>query len=143
MLFIPPQPGIYQCVLSVCSWPASAETEVASRANIFVKKVVLVAIAENPALEVRGSGLMITQKFSVTKKTKLKSKMCFYSQIEVGKSGCLDFGDLSGGSAKSLPLKLLNRTCATVPIRLVISAVSQHSKFLHLQTKQKNTDLQW
>uniref|UniRef100_A0A7N6AN67 Centrosomal protein 192 n=1 Tax=Anabas testudineus TaxID=64144 RepID=A0A7N6AN67_ANATE len=93
VLFIPPQPGVYQCVLSVCSWPASAETEVASRANIFVKKVVLVAIAENPALE-----------------------------IEVGKSGCLDFGDLSGGSAKSLPLKLLNRTCATVPIRLVISA---------------------
>lgn len=55
VLFIPPQAGVYQCVLSVCSWPASAETEVAVRANIFAKRVVLVAIAENPALEVRAS----------------------------------------------------------------------------------------
>ncbi|XP_077951721.1 centrosomal protein of 192 kDa isoform X3 [Gasterosteus aculeatus] len=90
VLFIPPQAGVYQCVFSVCSWPASAETEVAARANIFAKRVVLFAIAENPALEVE--------------------------------SGCLDFGDLPGGSAKSLPLKLLSRTRATVPIRLVISA---------------------
>ncbi|XP_008290130.1 centrosomal protein of 192 kDa isoform X2 [Stegastes partitus] len=93
VLFIPPQAGVYQCILSVCSWPAAAESEVAARANIFAKRVVLVAIAENPSLE-----------------------------IEVCKSGCLDFGDLPGGSAKSLPLKLLNRTHATVPIRLVISA---------------------
>ncbi|XP_039973029.1 centrosomal protein of 192 kDa isoform X2 [Xiphias gladius] len=93
VLFIPPQAGVYQCVLSVCSWPASAETEVAARATIFAKRVVLVAIAENPAIE-----------------------------VEVSKSGCLDFGDLPGGSAKSLPLKLINRTQATVPIRLVISA---------------------
>ncbi|KAI3361498.1 hypothetical protein L3Q82_013647, partial [Scortum barcoo] len=93
VLFVPPQAGVYQCVLSVCSWPASAETEVAARATIFAKRVVLVAIAENPALE-----------------------------VEVSKSGCLDFGDLPGGSAKCLPLKLLNRTHATVPIRLVISA---------------------
>ncbi|XP_037639447.1 centrosomal protein of 192 kDa isoform X1 [Sebastes umbrosus] len=93
VLFIPPQAGVYQCVFSVCSWPASAETEVAARASIFAKRVVLVAIAENPALE-----------------------------VEVNKSGCLDFGDLPGGSAKSLPLKLFNRTHATVPIRLVISA---------------------
>lgn len=62
VLFIPPQPGVFQCVLSVCSWPASAETEVAARANIFVKKVVLVAIAENPAIEVRASSLKIIQK---------------------------------------------------------------------------------
>lgn len=40
---------------------------------------------------------------------------------------CLDFGDLSGGSIKSLPLKMVNRTRATVPIRLVISAVSKLS----------------
>uniref|UniRef100_A0A665TA93 Centrosomal protein 192 n=1 Tax=Echeneis naucrates TaxID=173247 RepID=A0A665TA93_ECHNA len=93
VLFIPPQSGVYQCVLSVCSWPASAETEVAARANIFAKRVVLVAIAENPVLEVGAS-----------------------------KSGYLDFGDLPGGSAKSLPLKLLNRTHTIVPIRLVISA---------------------
>ncbi|KAG7223524.1 hypothetical protein INR49_015464 [Caranx melampygus] len=93
VLFIPPRPGVYQCILTVFSWPASAETEVAARANIFAKRVVLVAIAENPALE-----------------------------VEASKSGYLDFGDLPGGSAKSLPLKLLNRTHATVPIRLVISA---------------------
>ncbi|KAI9537290.1 hypothetical protein NQZ68_026420 [Dissostichus eleginoides] len=93
LLFIPPQAGVYQCVFSVCSWPASAETEVAARANIFAKRVVLVAIAENPALE-----------------------------VELNESGSLDFGDLSGGSARSLPLKLLNMTHATVPIRLVISA---------------------
>ncbi|KAM4736666.1 centrosomal protein of 192 kDa isoform 2-T3 [Anableps anableps] len=93
VLFIPPQPGVYQCVLSVCSWPASAEVELTARANMFSKRVLLFAVAENPALE-----------------------------IEVGKSGCLDFGDLPGGSAKSLSLRLLNRTHATVPIRLVISA---------------------
>lgn len=93
VMFIPPQPGVYQCVLSVCSWPASAESNMAARAKIFAKKVVLVAIAENPAIE-----------------------------IEVGKAGCLDFGDLPVGGAKSLALTLLNRTHATVPIRLVLSA---------------------
>ncbi|KAM9309577.1 centrosomal protein of 192 kDa [Pholidichthys leucotaenia] len=93
LLFIPPHAGVYQCILNVCSWPASADPEVATRANIFAKRVSLVAIAENPAIE-----------------------------VEVGKSGSQDFGDLPGGSTKSLPLKLLNRTHATVPIRLVISA---------------------
>ncbi|KAM3873483.1 LOW QUALITY PROTEIN: centrosomal protein of 192 kDa [Diretmus argenteus] len=93
VVFIPPQAGVYQCVLSVSSWPASAESEVAARAEVFAKRVVLVAIAENPALE-----------------------------VDIGESVCLDFGDLSAGSAKSLPLKLLNRTHATVPVRLVISA---------------------
>jgi len=53
-----------------------------------------------------------------------KLQINLYFQIEVSKSGCLDFGDLPGGSAKSLALRLLNRTHATVPIRLVISAVS-------------------
>jgi len=57
VLFIPPQAGIYHCILSVCSWPASAETELAARANVFAKTAVLVAIAENPALEVRASRL--------------------------------------------------------------------------------------
>ncbi|XP_075896846.1 centrosomal protein of 192 kDa isoform X3 [Nelusetta ayraudi] len=93
VLFIPPKAGVYQCVLTVCSWPAFAEAEVAVRANIFPKRVVLVGMAENPTLE-----------------------------VEVSKSGCVDFGDLPAGGAKSLPLKLLNRTPATVPIRLVISA---------------------
>jgi len=56
VLFIPPQAGVYQCVLSVCSWPASAETEVAARADVFAKRAVLFAIAENPTIEVRGRG---------------------------------------------------------------------------------------
>ncbi|XP_029603698.1 centrosomal protein of 192 kDa isoform X4 [Salmo trutta] len=93
VLFIPPQAGVYQAVLSVSSWPASAEAQAAARAEVFAKRVVLVAMAENPALE-----------------------------VDVGKCGSLDFGDLAGGCAKALPLKLLNRTHATVPIRLVISA---------------------
>lgn len=56
VLFIPPRAGVYRCVLNVSSWPASAESEVAARAEVFAKRVVLVAIAENPALEVRASG---------------------------------------------------------------------------------------
>lgn len=69
--------------------------------------------------------------------------MFFDFQVEVSKSGCLDFGDLPAGSAKSLPLKLLNRTHATVPIRLVIRAVSQHSASLCILTPLTNmqTDL--
>lgn len=61
VLFIPPHAGVYQCVLSVSSWPASAETEVAARANIFAKRVVLVAIAENPALEVRFPSVLLKE----------------------------------------------------------------------------------
>ncbi|XP_059920680.1 centrosomal protein of 192 kDa [Gadus macrocephalus] len=93
VLLVPPQAGVYQCVLSVSSWPASAEPDLGVRADVFAKRVLLVAVAEDPMLE-----------------------------IEAGKSGSLDFGDLSEGLSKSLPLKVLNRTHATVPIRLVISA---------------------
>ncbi|MCI4374421.1 hypothetical protein PGIGA_G00006070 [Pangasianodon gigas] len=93
VLLIAPKAGLYQCTLSVSSWPASAESETVAQAEAFAKKVVLIAVAENPAIE-----------------------------VDVGKMGCLDFGDLAGGSVKSLPLKLVNRTRATVPIRLVISA---------------------
>lgn len=62
VLFIPPRAGVYQCVLSVCSWPASAESEVAARANIFAKKVVLLGIAENPAIEVQTTASQITSE---------------------------------------------------------------------------------
>ncbi|XP_030637553.1 centrosomal protein of 192 kDa [Chanos chanos] len=93
VLFIAPRAGLYQCTLSVSSWPASAEPESVARAEVFAKKVVLIAVAESPSVE-----------------------------VDVGKSGCLNFGDLAGGSAKALPLKLVNRTRATVPIRLVISS---------------------
>ncbi|XP_027005077.2 centrosomal protein of 192 kDa isoform X2 [Tachysurus fulvidraco] len=93
VLLIAPKAGLYQCTLSVSSWPASAESETVAQAEAFAKKVVLIAVAENPAIE-----------------------------VDVGKTGCLDFGDLAGGSVKSLPLKMVNRTRATVPIRLVINA---------------------
>ncbi|KAJ8288500.1 hypothetical protein COCON_G00011590 [Conger conger] len=93
VLFIPPRAGVYQCTLSVSSWPTAGESEAAARAQVFAKRVVLVAMAENPSLE-----------------------------VDTGASGCLDFGDLVGGSARALPLKLINRTHATVPIRMVISA---------------------
>ncbi|XP_061737688.1 centrosomal protein of 192 kDa isoform X2 [Nerophis ophidion] len=95
VLFIPPKAGIYQCVFSVCSWPASANTQVAARATLFARRVMLVAIAQNPSIKVEG-----------------------------GKSGCLNFGDLPGGSSASLPLKIINTTGATVPIRLVINATA-------------------
>ncbi|XP_016423165.1 centrosomal protein of 192 kDa-like [Sinocyclocheilus rhinocerous] len=93
VLFIAPRAGLYQYTLSVSSWPVSAESETVAHAEVFAKKVVLIAVAENPAIE-----------------------------VDVGKTGCLDFGDLPGGSTKALPLKLVNGSHATVPIRLVISA---------------------
>ncbi|XP_056098756.1 centrosomal protein of 192 kDa [Rhinichthys klamathensis goyatoka] len=93
VLFIAPRAGLYQCTLSVSSWPASAEMEMVAHAEVFGKKVVMIAVAENPSIE-----------------------------VDVGKTGCLEFGDLAGGSTKTLPLKVVNRTHATVPIRLVISA---------------------
>ncbi|XP_072572907.1 centrosomal protein of 192 kDa isoform X1 [Paramormyrops kingsleyae] len=93
VLFIPPQAGVYKCVISVSSWPASAAVAAGTRVEVFARRVVLVAVAENPSIE-----------------------------VDVGPSGCLAFGDLVGGSAKALPLKLVNRTRATVPVRLVISA---------------------
>ncbi|XP_041963410.1 centrosomal protein of 192 kDa isoform X1 [Alosa sapidissima] len=91
VLFIAPQPGVYQCTLNVQSWPASAET--VTRAKLFSKRILFGAVAENPAVE-----------------------------AEVGKSGCLDFGDLPAGSSKALPLRLINRTHAVIPIRLFMSA---------------------
>lgn len=57
----------------------------------------------------------------------------FNKKVDVGKTGCLDFGDLPGGSTKALPLKLVNRTHATVPVRLVISAVSEICQHLVLK----------
>ncbi|XP_062395641.1 centrosomal protein of 192 kDa isoform X2 [Sardina pilchardus] len=93
VLFIAPRPGVYQCTLNVQSWPASAEPETVTRAKLFSKRILFGGVAENPAVE-----------------------------VEIGKSGCLDFGDLPAGSSKALPLRLLNRTHAIVPIRLFMSA---------------------
>lgn len=55
VLFIAPRAGLYQCTLSVSSWPASAESETVAHAEVFAKKVVLIAVAENPVIEVRES----------------------------------------------------------------------------------------
>ncbi|EPY79362.1 hypothetical protein CB1_000932083 [Camelus ferus] len=43
-------------------------------------------------------------------------------KIETEKKDVLDFGDLAHGGWRALPLKLVNRTHAAVPVRLVISA---------------------
>lgn len=48
----------------------------------------------------------------------------FFFKVEAGITNSLDFGDLPYGSWKALPLKLTNKTCARLPIRLVIHAVS-------------------
>ncbi|XP_018412330.1 PREDICTED: centrosomal protein of 192 kDa [Nanorana parkeri] len=93
ILLLPHRPGLFQCVLSVSSWPVSADTESIVRADTMASKVLLAAVSEYPLLE-----------------------------VDPGKSEGLDFGDLSSGGWKALPLKIMNRTRATVPIRLIISA---------------------
>uniref|UniRef100_A0A8C8R9E4 Centrosomal protein 192 n=1 Tax=Pelusios castaneus TaxID=367368 RepID=A0A8C8R9E4_9SAUR len=93
MLFLPSHPGIFQCVLSISSWPVSADAETIVQAEALATRVVLTAVAENPVL-----------------------------QVETEKTDGLDFGDLTWGSWKALPLKLINKTHASVPIRLIIKA---------------------
>uniref|UniRef100_A0A8C4XM65 Centrosomal protein 192 n=1 Tax=Falco tinnunculus TaxID=100819 RepID=A0A8C4XM65_FALTI len=93
ILFLPCHSGIFQCVLNVSSWPVSADAETIIQAEALASRVVLTAVAENPNLE-----------------------------VETGKRGSLDFGDLTSGSWKALPLKLINKTHAFVPIRLIINA---------------------
>ncbi|XP_063779487.1 centrosomal protein of 192 kDa isoform X2 [Pseudophryne corroboree] len=93
ILLLPQRPGLFQCVLSVSSWPVSADTETIVRAETMASKVLLTAVSEYPVIE-----------------------------MDNGKSDGLDFGDLASGSWKTLQLKLLNKTRATVPIRLTISA---------------------
>ncbi|NXK53938.1 CE192 protein, partial [Chauna torquata] len=93
ILFLPCHSGIFQCILSVSSWPVSADAETIIQAEALASRVVLTAVAENPDLE-----------------------------VETGKQDYLDFGDLTSGSWKALPLKLINKTHAFVPIRLIINA---------------------
>ncbi|XP_054841844.1 centrosomal protein of 192 kDa [Eublepharis macularius] len=90
ILFLPCQAGVFQCVLSVASWPFSADAETIVQAEALAARVILNAVAENPELEVE--------------------------------TNQLDFGDLPSGSWKALPLKLINKTHARVPVRLVINA---------------------
>nr|XP_013797922.1 PREDICTED: centrosomal protein of 192 kDa [Apteryx mantelli mantelli] len=93
ILFLPCHSGIFQCILSIASWPVSADAETVVQAEALASRVILTAVAENPNIE-----------------------------VETGKTDCLDFGDLASGSWKALPLKLINKTHAFVPIRLIINA---------------------
>ncbi|KAM6409920.1 centrosomal protein of 192 kDa [Pluvialis apricaria] len=93
ILFLPCHSGIFQCILNVSSWPVSADAETIVQAEALASRVVLTAVAENPNLE-----------------------------VETGKRDYLDFGDLTSGSWKALPLKLINKTHAFVPLRLIINA---------------------
>ncbi|XP_043364079.1 centrosomal protein of 192 kDa isoform X9 [Dermochelys coriacea] len=54
ILFLPCHPGIFQCVLSISSWPVSADTETIVQAEALATRVVLTAVAENPNLEISG-----------------------------------------------------------------------------------------
>ncbi|XP_032149342.1 centrosomal protein of 192 kDa isoform X6 [Sapajus apella] len=93
VLFIPSSPGVFRCTFSVASWPCSTDAETIVQAEALASTVTLTAVAESPAIE-----------------------------VETEKKNVLDFGDLTYGGWKSLPLKLINRTHATVPIRLIINA---------------------
>ncbi|XP_058032745.1 centrosomal protein of 192 kDa isoform X1 [Ahaetulla prasina] len=95
MLFLPCQAGVFQCVLNIASWPFSADPDIVVQAEALGSRVVVNAIAENPDIE-----------------------------VEAGRTNSLDFGDLPYGSWKALPLKLTNKTCARMPIRLVIHATA-------------------
>ncbi|XP_024435919.2 centrosomal protein of 192 kDa isoform X2 [Desmodus rotundus] len=93
VLFIPSDPGIFRCIFSVASWPFTADAETAVQAEALASSVILTAIAETPVIE-----------------------------VETEKKDVLDFGDLTYGGWKALPLKLINKTHAIVPIRLTINA---------------------
>ncbi|XP_021120952.1 centrosomal protein of 192 kDa isoform X4 [Heterocephalus glaber] len=93
VLLLPLDPGLFRCVFRVASWPFSADPETIMQAEALASRVVLTAIAESPAIE-----------------------------VETERKGVLDFGDLTYGGWKALPLKLINRSHASVPLRLSISA---------------------
>uniref|UniRef100_A0A2K6GY23 Centrosomal protein 192 n=1 Tax=Propithecus coquereli TaxID=379532 RepID=A0A2K6GY23_PROCO len=93
VLFIPSNPGVFRCTFSVASWPCSTDAETIVQAEALASTVILSAIAESPVIE-----------------------------VETEKKDVLDFGDLTYGGWKALPLKLINRTHATVPVRLIINA---------------------
>ncbi|XP_043543637.1 centrosomal protein of 192 kDa isoform X1 [Chiloscyllium plagiosum] len=93
LMFLPRHSGIFQCIICVSSYPVSSDVNTIVRAEALARRVVITAVAEDPLIEVLA-----------------------------GKNRSLDFGDLVPGSDKVLSLKLINRTHATVPIRLVISA---------------------
>ncbi|KAM8784129.1 centrosomal protein of 192 kDa [Rhynchonycteris naso] len=93
VLFIPSNPGIFRYIFSVASWPFTADAETIVQAEALASRVILTAIAETPVIE-----------------------------VETEKKDALDFGDVIYGGWKALPLKLINKTHAIVPIRLTINA---------------------
>ncbi|XP_053427203.1 centrosomal protein of 192 kDa isoform X2 [Nycticebus coucang] len=93
VLFIPSNPGIFRCTLRVASWLCSTDAETIAQAEALASTVIFSAIAESPVIE-----------------------------VETEKKDVLDFGDLTYGGWKALPLKLINRTHASVPVRLIINA---------------------
>nr|XP_020841242.1 centrosomal protein of 192 kDa isoform X3 [Phascolarctos cinereus] len=93
VLFMPTHPGIFRCVLRVSSWPVSSDPDTIAQAEALASRIVLTAVAENPIVE-----------------------------VEPVKTDFLDFGHLTYGSWKVLPLKLINKTHAVIPIRLIINA---------------------
>ncbi|XP_066102895.1 centrosomal protein of 192 kDa isoform X2 [Saccopteryx bilineata] len=93
VLFIPSNPGIFRYIFSVASWPFTADAETIVQAEALASRVILTAIAETPVIE-----------------------------VETEKKDALDFGDVIYGGWKALPLKLINKTHAIVPIRLIINA---------------------
>lgn len=56
ILFLPRQAGVFQCVLSVASWPFSSDANTIAQAEALAARVILNAVAENPELEVRTFG---------------------------------------------------------------------------------------
>ncbi|XP_071410367.1 centrosomal protein of 192 kDa [Pithys albifrons albifrons] len=109
ILFLPSHPGIFQCILNVSSCPVAADAETIVQSEALASRVVLTAVAENPNLE-----------------------------VEAGEDG-LDFGDLSSGSWKALPLKLINKTHAFVPVRLIINANAVAWRCFTLSKEPVNT----
>ncbi|XP_072462705.1 centrosomal protein of 192 kDa [Notamacropus eugenii] len=93
VLFMPAHPGIFRCVLRVSSWPVSSDLDAIAQAEALANRIVLTAVAENPVVE-----------------------------VEPVNTNFLDFGDLTYGSWKVLPLKLVNKTHAVIPVRLIINA---------------------
>ncbi|XP_039594435.1 centrosomal protein of 192 kDa isoform X2 [Polypterus senegalus] len=106
VLFIPPQPGVYKCELSISSCPVCADKEVAAQAQVLAKKVLMLAKAEYPNLE-----------------------------VDLGMSEMIEFGDVVNGTLKVLPLKLINHSCMQFPIRLVIDATAAAWRCFTFSTK--------
>lgn len=53
ILFLPCQAGVFQCVLSVASWPFSSDSDTIVQAEALASRVILNAVAENPELKVK------------------------------------------------------------------------------------------